>query len=57
MGQRYRMSSDKLFKLNPNLARDCSNVQPSTDYYVRGCKCLPIYSFTPREKGLENERL
>ena len=46
MAQRYSISNDVLFKLNPSLARDCSNVQPGTDYCVRGCK----YSSTPREK-------
>jgi hypothetical protein len=57
ISQRYSIFKDKLLKLNPNLAHDCSNVQPNTDYCVRGCKCLPIRSSTPRERGLENERL
>ncbi len=43
MSQRYSISNDKLFNLNPSLARDCSNVQPKTDYCVKGCK----YSSTP----------
>ncbi|KAK4125682.1 carbohydrate-binding module family 50 protein [Parathielavia appendiculata] len=38
MAQRYSISNDVLFNLNPGLARDCSNVQPKTDYCVRGCK-------------------
>ena len=50
MVQRYEITYDKLFMLNPGLARDCSNVQPKTDYCVYGCK----YSST---RGDKNERL
>jgi hypothetical protein len=38
MARRYKITNDKLFKLNPSLAPDCSNVQPKTDYCVKGCK-------------------
>jgi hypothetical protein len=52
MAQRYSISNDVLFNLNPGLARDCSNVQADTDYCVTGCKYLTYlsYSSTPREK-------
>ncbi len=50
MVQRYKIPNDKLFLLNPSLARDCSNVQPKTDNCVYGCKS----SSMPKEN---NERL
>ncbi|KAK5659439.1 hypothetical protein OQA88_640 [Cercophora sp. LCS_1] len=36
MSQRYGISNDVLFSLNPSLSQDCSNVQAETDYCVRG---------------------
>jgi hypothetical protein len=53
ISQRYSIFKNKLLKLNPNLAHDCSNVQPNTDYCVRGCKCL---SFRPHQE-IENLRI
>ncbi len=49
MAQRYHIPNGKLFMLNPSLARDCSNVQPETDYCVRGCKYLPILPHLEKE--------
>ncbi|KAK4104707.1 carbohydrate-binding module family 18 protein [Parathielavia hyrcaniae] len=36
MSQRYSITNDVLFKLNPSLAHDCTNVQPETEYCVKG---------------------
>jgi hypothetical protein len=38
LAQRYSISNDLFFRLNPSLASDCSDVQPETEYCVRGCK-------------------
>ncbi|EAQ92535.1 hypothetical protein CHGG_00770 [Chaetomium globosum CBS 148.51] len=36
LAQRYSISNDLFFQLNPGLASDCSDVQPETEYCVRG---------------------
>jgi len=49
LSQRYRISNEKLFSLNPGLAHDCSNVQPETNYCVKGCEC-PLYFLHPTKR-------
>ena len=38
LADRYGISVDVFFRLNPTVKRDCSNLRPNTDYCVRGCK-------------------
>lgn len=39
----YDISIDKFFELNPSVNANCDNIQASTQYCVKGCKCLPTY--------------
>jgi hypothetical protein len=36
--QRYQITTDLFFILNPDLKTDCSNIMPRTTYCVAGCK-------------------
>jgi hypothetical protein len=38
LANQYGISVETFFKLNPGLDPDCGNIQPDTDYCVRGCK-------------------
>lgn len=44
---------DLFFILNPGLKPDCSNIQPNTEYCVRGCKSFELN----RRQHLPSERL
>jgi hypothetical protein len=39
MADRYGITTDIFFLLNPSLKTDCSNIKADTDYCVSGCKC------------------
>lgn len=42
LAETYSINLDHFFTLNPTLEPDCSNIQPNTEYCVRGCKsCIP----------------
>lgn len=52
LANRYGISVESFFKLNPGLHPDCSNIQADTDYCVRGCKlCFKIID---RQLSLSN---
>lgn len=36
--EKYRITNDIFFTLNPSLSRDCSNIRPKAAYCVRGCE-------------------
>lgn len=38
LANQYGISIETFFTLNPGLHPDCGNIQPDTDYCVRGCK-------------------
>jgi hypothetical protein len=38
LADRYDISIDKFFLLNPDLDQDCKTIKPNTDYCVAGCK-------------------
>lgn len=38
LADKYDISNEAFFKINPKLLPDCSNIQPDTLYCVRGCK-------------------
>lgn len=38
LANRYGVTIEKFFELNPNLTLNCDNIQPNTEYYVAGCK-------------------
>lgn len=38
LADRYDISIDKFFLLNPDLDRDCKTIEPNTDYCVAGCE-------------------
>ena len=38
LADRYDITIDKFFLLNPDLDRDCKTIKPNTDYCVAGCK-------------------
>lgn len=38
MMEKYGLTNDLFFTLNPSLSRDCSNIRPESAYCVRGCK-------------------
>lgn len=42
----YDIPIDKFFELNPSVNANCDNIQASTQYCVKGCKCLPAYRCT-----------
>ncbi len=39
LANKYHITLAKFFMLNPELDPDCSNIEPRTDYCVKGCKC------------------
>ncbi|RKU43728.1 hypothetical protein DL546_004952 [Coniochaeta pulveracea] len=41
LADRYEITVDFLFKLNPDLKLDCSNIQPKTEYCVDGSPIVP----------------
>lgn len=41
MATKYGIAVETFFTLNPTLERNCSNIQPKTEYCVAGCK-LPL---------------
>lgn len=38
LAERYEISVEEFFLINPMLEPDCSNIEPSTEYCVDGCK-------------------
>lgn len=38
LAKKYDITTDQFFFLNPDLQKDCSNVQPNAMYCVFGCK-------------------
>ena len=49
LADRYDITIDKFFQLNPDLDRDCKSIKPNTDYCVAGCEfqrfCLGLFRF------------
>ena len=43
MAARFQLTREQFFEMNPNLLPDCSNIEPETDYCVRGC--MSMFSF------------
>jgi hypothetical protein len=41
---KYSITVEKFFELNPTVNKACSNIQPDTDYCVKGCE----WENTPR---------
>lgn len=41
MADHYVTLLDDFFLFNPELKRDCSNIQPNTQYCVKGCQSKP----------------
>ena len=41
LAERYEITVDKFFQLNPGVDEDCSNLKPSTEYCVDGCEGPP----------------
>lgn len=39
LANKYQITLEKFFMLNPELHPDCANIEPRTDYCVAGCKC------------------
>lgn len=38
MADKHDINVERFFLINPNLKKDCSNIQPKTKYCVDGCK-------------------
>lgn len=38
LANKYQITLEKLFMLNPELDPNCGNIEPRTDYCVAGCK-------------------
>jgi hypothetical protein len=38
LSDRFHITTDLFFILNPQIEKDCSNIQPRTEYCVAGCK-------------------
>jgi hypothetical protein len=38
LSKKFRIDLDFFFTLNPTVLRDCSNIQPLTEYCVAGCE-------------------
>ena len=36
--EKYEITDDLFFMLNPSVSRDCSNIRPDSAYCVKGCK-------------------
>lgn len=41
LADRYDIDIDLFFELNPDVKKDCTNIQPYTEYCVDGCECSP----------------
>lgn len=38
LAERYEITVEEFFVINPGLKKDCSDIQPNTEYCVDGCK-------------------
>jgi len=48
LADRYAISIDKFFQLNPDLDRECKTIEPNTDYCVAGCEFQWLHSSLSR---------
>lgn len=43
LASRYDLHNHVFFSLNPALEKDCSNIEPQTEYCVAGCELCDIF--------------